>query len=343
MKKTLLIIALIIFNFLNIHSQTPFLIEQEVLNNGSRLILSNSYKEADIFWSRIIKQNPELPDGYFFKLMAMHIKMIDYENYTEAEKFNTYCDTVIAAAEKYSDKVKNEYYKYFYTGVVHFYQAFIYSKMENNISAFLSARAGASELKKCIEIDSAVCEPYPLLGAYKYWKSKKAGFLRKIKFIKDERELGIKFIKKGMKKSSTLSIFAGDQLAWIYIDKGEPNNALELARNNLDFFSGARSLKWTYAHSLLALQSKKIALKKFIDLHLEYKKILPAAEYNYLYTLKKIATLYLEENLEVTNKKQVLGLFKDYKKWQRVNKSNKNNEKIREKLNEKIYQIKEND
>lgn len=323
----------------SIYANTPFKLSNKTVQEGAKLILVNDYEKADLFWNRVIKEKPELPDGYFFILMNMHVKMIDFENYDESQKFEQYCDTVIAIAGNYSEKTANDYYVNFYSGVIHFYQAFIYSKMNKNINAFLKARAGAKELERCMAIDSSIYEPYPLLGAYKYWKSKKAGFLRAIKFIKDERKLGLEYLEKGIEKSVALNVFARDQLAWIYIDKGEPNKALGLTSANLKDFNNSRSLKWTYSHSLLALQYWEKALKEFILLHLQYKELLPQAEYNYLYTFNKIITLKLKDSLKQKNSKQIHTLIEEFQKWRKNKKNNLSSQKILEEIDKKLQII----
>ncbi len=291
---------------------TVFVIPHEEIDKGISLMMSDSFDKALVYWEKIQHKYPDVPDGYFFRMMTLHMYMVDLENYSRINSFNEACDTLQKIAVKFSAEKNNEYYVNFYSGVINLYNAFIHTKTGNSILAVFKAASGAGELEKCVEADSSIYEPYLLLGSYKYWKSAKSGFLRVLKVIKDERRKGTHYLQKVREKSDAMKVFAGDQLAWIYVDKSELTKAYAICKANLEAYPNSRALKWTYGNVLLALKKNEEALRLFYGLNREYLLLLPEAQNNYLSTLSKIFSLALKIKLRESDTEILLRLKNEF-------------------------------
>jgi len=131
------------------------------------------------------------------------------------------------------------------------YKAFYLSRKKKYFSGIRTAMAAIDQLEKVVEIDSLVYDAYLGIGNYKYWRSRLTRILNWLPFISDQREEGLKLIILSLEKGTYTRWAALNDLAWIYIDRNEPEKALKYALMGLDEFPDSRFFLWPAADAYL--------------------------------------------------------------------------------------------
>jgi tetratricopeptide (TPR) repeat protein len=251
--------------------------------------LNSQFDRAERFWDSLKEKSNYSVEVRFYKLLNQQLKMLDLEDYSSAEQFDRDMNQFLKELKYEQSGIR----KNFFAGSVYFYKSFLLSRMGKLLSAFQYAIRGRKLLEKCVREDSTFLEPYIALGAFKYWKSVKAGFLSKIGLIKDEREEGVRLLKIAVKNISGYSvILARDQLSWILINEKQPTEALILSKENMKMIPQSRFIKWTLMETYEALRNYERALQLAIELNHFYGQVVKHFPVNFLVTLQKIFTYF---------------------------------------------------
>ncbi|GAB4173882.1 MAG: hypothetical protein Kow00108_08730 [Calditrichia bacterium] len=269
----------------------PYLLPDSIIQQGVLMTLEGKYTKASDFWDSLEVKYGDLIDVQFFKLLNHHIYMVDFEDYSLYPEFRSNMEKLMILARQESSYRKN-----FFTGAILFYDSFLLSKQDKWFKSFRQAYKGAGFLEKAVEIDREMAEPYIALGAFKYWKSAKAGVLKIVGLISDERKKGIEYLEFALNHVDGFPKYlARDQFAWILLNEQQPSKALKIARKNLHELPSSRFFKWTVAHCLEGVKQYKEARKLFFELFSSYRNGFNQNNneyyYNYLYTFYKVLEL----------------------------------------------------
>ncbi|MFP4458623.1 MAG: hypothetical protein ACLFSQ_03420 [Candidatus Zixiibacteriota bacterium] len=191
-------------------------------NYSKRLVkaIECSYREnfdrADSLLDILSQEADDSISIDFFKATVWYSKMKDAENFDEKDQLLDDMDRLQNAI----GRIDSPDLKYrFIEGMISFYRALIYVDTDGSmISAAMNLRHAASELAKASEDDILRPDAYLGLGTYKFFKSSKAGFLRSVMIISDERDEGINMLRIAAKESRFGKWPAMHALALAYAD-----------------------------------------------------------------------------------------------------------------------------
>lgn len=205
---------------------------------------------------------------YFYYASVLNSKMTHFENNADQEQFYSALNRVIENGEK---SLKNENLDYskkarilFYVGSAYGYLGYHQGQIGEWFSALKNGGNARDYLQQAVETDSSVWDAYLGLGAYKYWLSTKVHW---IPFIPDEREEGIRLIKKTIEHESHSRYMAMHQLVYILLDFGDFDQAEKIADELIEKYPQSQFMYWAYSHVFM----KKKDLPKAIS---AYKKLL---------------------------------------------------------------------
>ena len=213
--------------------------------SGIELTILNKFGQAENIYRDILDEYPEEPLGYMYLAAVIQSQMLDRENFDRKTEFEELITECIEKSKILQKKRGSDPWLLFFEGSAYLYRSFMQSKMKNIWSAYRSALKGADRLDKVIKMDSTFFDAYLGIGSFKYWKSSKTKFVRWIPFIPDEREKGIRMVKKAVENGEFVRLIGRDQLAWILLDSGRMEEALQNAIQNNKLYPDSRFFKWT--------------------------------------------------------------------------------------------------
>ncbi|MFQ5583424.1 MAG: tetratricopeptide repeat protein, partial [Calditrichia bacterium] len=218
---------------------------EDRIMDGIEFTILNKFDEAEKIYRELTTQYPEEPMGYFYLAAVIQSEMLDREDYSRQAEFEGMIKTCIDKSVNLQKKRKGDPYLLFYEASAYLYRSFMQSKQGKWWPAYRSASRGANRLTKVLKADSSFYDAFLGIGSFKYWKSSKTKFVRWIPFIPDEREKGIRMVKKAVEKGAYVRFIARDQLAWILLDAGRTGEALQCARENYRLYPQSRFFRWT--------------------------------------------------------------------------------------------------
>ena len=134
---------------------------------------------------------------------------------------------------------------------------------------------------------------YAGLGEYNYWKSSEAGFLRSIGLIRNERDDGIRQLQLAADSSAISRASARRGLIWVYLNQGELDSSIAIARKMHREFSDGRAFIWALAQAYFEKQEYGRALEFLYKMR--QKIVAPPENYHKLISVDYlIAQCYLE-------------------------------------------------
>ena len=215
-------------------------------------IINGRFDRGDSLATLLVKQHPEHPWGYFYKGAIIQARMIDRNHVTDDVHFWRWMQQTITVAQQLEQRGEATPIDYFYKGSAFYYMAFHYMKLGNWWQAYRYTRKGVHILETVVKMDSSLWEAYLGIGAYKFWKSKKAGILRFLFLVKNEKEMGLQLVHRAVQKARLIPELAKDQLVYMLLEENQPLKAWQLAKDNLRAFPESRFFLWTYAKASFA-------------------------------------------------------------------------------------------
>jgi tetratricopeptide (TPR) repeat protein len=214
---------------------------------GIKKSLEEDYESALTHFETLKKEYPNHPAGYFFSAAVYQSMMMDFETLKWEDQFYQNVDQSINLAKKLenSGNIPPDFY---YGGSLS-YKSFQLGRNKKYPSAIKVGLRAIHLLEKAVKQDSQFCDPYLGIGSYQYWRSRMTSLLSWLPFFPDQREQGIKLIKKAADCSVFSRWAALSNIAWIYIYEEEYENAINYASIGLDDFPSSRFFLWPFAEA----------------------------------------------------------------------------------------------
>jgi hypothetical protein len=275
------IFILLLFTFsVNIFSQEyPDESVNALLKSGINDIINQNYSQAKSEFEKLNSKYPDLPFGKIYLAATEIARSYDYGEEYNGELISKYLNSAKDQSEKLlninPENIWNNYFLGLAEGYISYYEGL-------NGSWLTSLKEGvnsASNFEECLKRNPGFFEAYSGLGTYKYWKSKKIGFLSWLPFIHDERNEGINYLEKAVEKSSYNTYLAVNSLIWIYIDKKNFNKAIRISQKALHEFPKSRFFKWGLARALEDVNSSK-AINSYSEILNSYPNLNSMNHYN---------------------------------------------------------------
>ncbi len=290
----ILISHLSLFLFpLIILARTPFApaVQQQV-ELGIEKTIRNDFVGAEALFRELIAAYPDQPAGYFYLGATFQAEMLDAEQYDRLEEFQQTMARCIEVAKALQERDGSDPWPYFFEGSAHLYRSFMDSKQKKMLGAYRNAVRGVHRLEKVIALDSAFYDAYLGVGSFKYWKSSKAKALTWLPFISDERRRGIEMVQIALEKGNFVKLVGRDQLAWMLLDAGRTQEALELALQNHRLYPESRFFRWTLVEIYYRGEHWEEAFQAYGEL-LQMVRALPENNhYNEITCLLRLGEIY---------------------------------------------------
>lgn len=222
----------------------------------SKLIFQQDYNEAIREAEKLIESNSEKPIGYILKSATLLTKSIDFE-----DELNFY--EIKGLLDKAKDLIRLkqsnlDIYSYdVYEGLINSISAFVHYRNGDLIYAFIKGYQAVRSFDRELRTNPNSAEALLAIGIFKYWKSRKSELIHWLPFVEDEREEGIKLIKKGLMSKSPFRFLGAYSLAWIYIDNNQFNEAIKICNQYLEQNPNSRFFNWALARAYEGIDIEK--------------------------------------------------------------------------------------
>ncbi len=248
MRKSLIRAVLAVLLASGLRAQSP----DSLLLPGIRLTLACDFDAALYVFRSYCRTHPHDPAGPFYVAATYQSAMMDAESDRYEKEFFEAVSRSIRMADSLIAAGRPDSRVYFHLGNAWSYKGLYEAKRGGLATGVLHAHRGVGYLEKALEADSLYEDAYLGVGSYKYWSGRYYKYLRWLPWIRDERDLGIRLVRRVIEKG-TLSRWVGmSSLGWIEYDRKNYKESLRLFRQGLAEFPGSRFFLWGEADCLFA-------------------------------------------------------------------------------------------
>jgi tetratricopeptide (TPR) repeat protein len=191
---------------------------------------------------------------------------MDEETDAWAVEFYRQIDLAIRMTEDRINTGSRDPLAYEYLGSAYSYRGFFEAKQGRLVKGVLHAHKGVGYLEKALKLDSTLVDACAGVGNYKYWSGHFYKYLKWLPFIRDEREPGIRLIRKTMERGKRSRWVGITSLAWIEFDRKNFKAGLELFESGLCEFPGSRFFLWGAADCAFGMKDFGLAVRLYSEL-----------------------------------------------------------------------------
>ena len=308
----LLLLFLSLFSGSIFAQNYPDPVVDSLLKSGINKLLLQDYDQARNIFEELNKKYPELPLGKIYLVGTSIARSYDYKEPYNSDYINDNLDTAETIADRLYEKDPDNIWHQCFVSLRAGYYAYYEALERNWLSAFSNGINSVKGFEKCLAMNPEFYEAYAAIGGFKYWRSRKTESLKWLPFIKDEREEGIKYLKKAVEKATYTNYMAVNSLLWIYIDQKKYQDAINLAEKMLNEYPDCRYFLWPEARAYegvdkrkaISLYEKILSMYKNMKNNNHYNEIvlehIIARQYAKL-SEKQKALRYCNEILSITN------------------------------------------
>ncbi|MBN2202354.1 hypothetical protein JW777_10400 [bacterium] len=248
MRKPLTRTVLALLLASGLRAQSP----DSLLLSGIRLTIACDFEGALVVFRAYEKTHPHDPAGPFYVAATYQSAMMDAESDRHEKEFFEAVNRSIRMADSLIAAGRPDSRVYFHLGNAWSYKGLYEAKRGGLATGVLHAHRGVGYLEKALDADSLYEDAYLGVGNYKYWSGRYYKYLRWLPWIRDERGLGIRLVRRVIEKG-TLSRWVGmSSLGWIEYDRKNYGESLRLFRRGLAEFPESRFFLWGEADCLFA-------------------------------------------------------------------------------------------
>jgi len=277
-------------------------------------ILNEQFDSALALTDLLQTEQPEDPSGYLFEAAALLGAMTGAEANLYENEFKAAIDTAIHLAEHHltEDSGTDAAWLHLWLGNALAYRALWESRFGSFISAAKLGFSAAEAFEAGLAEDSSVYDLYLGLGSFHYWKSAKAGLLRWMGLISDEKERGIAELNLAADSSLLFRDAARQAMIWVWLDQGHHDSAMAEARRSHEKYPEGNLFLWPLAEAQFQQRQYSAAIETYRKLR---ERILrdPGNYYNLVSVDYQLALCYQElDNRDMM--KEIARGVRDYQK-----------------------------
>jgi tetratricopeptide (TPR) repeat protein len=248
MRRPLVLTFLVVTFAAGLRAQSP----DSLLLPGIRLTLACDFDGAMAVFRSYCRTHPHDPAGPFYVAATLQSEMMDAETDLHEEEFFTAVNRSIRLADSLIAAGRVDARLYFHLGNAWSYKGLYEAKRGGLATGILHAHRGVQYLEQALAADSLYEDACLGVGNYKYWSGRYYKFLRWLPWIRDERNLGVRLVRRAIEKG-TLSRWVGmSSMGWIEYDRKNYGEGLRLFRQGLAEFPDSRFFRWGEADCLFA-------------------------------------------------------------------------------------------
>ncbi len=239
--------------------------KSQYLLNIQELLYNDRFNGADSLARVMIEEYPDDPAGYLFRAITLVTVMFDREENLNPEQFNRLIDTTVTKALSIRDTASNctRAWMCLFLGHAEAYRSLWESRYGSLVSAVKMGRRARKEYERGLACDSSLYDLYFGLGLYNYWKSAKAGFLRWIGLIHNDKDKGITQLHLAADSSFISQESAYSALIWIGLDRGQYDSVIAGCREMRKKYPDGKALLWPLARAYYEKKDFPNAVKTF--------------------------------------------------------------------------------
>jgi len=267
------------------------------LEPGIFLIVTHQYNEAKQFWKKIEKDSCQVIESLFYQALTLLSEMEDRGSYDNSSEFFTVLQLFIKSSSSILEKFSGDLRLHYYIGNAHGIASICYYRQKKWLKSYQKINESLAEYEWCLNKEPEFLEPCIGKGMYIYYKNKISNMLGGwLPFFQDEREKGISLIRKGIQPGYT-GFMARYQLAWIYLDYKDYENAISVAKEGLHFYPESRFFLWPLAEAYKSIGEWDKAYRIFNEITTSMERDNYTNEYNFIKSLIRSAQCALELKL----------------------------------------------
>jgi len=276
----------------NIYSQEyPDGSVNSLLKSGIDCIINQNYSQAKSEFEKLNTKYPDLPFGKIYLAAVEIARSFDYGEGYNGDVISKYLNAAKYQSEKLLNKYPENIWNHYFLGLTEGYISYYEGLNGSWLTSLKEGINSASNFEECLKRNPDFFEAYSGLGTYKYWKSAKTKFLSWLPFVHDDRADGINYLEKAIDKSSYNTYLAVNSLIWIYIDKKNFDNAIQISEKTLKEYPKSRFFKWGLARAYEDIDRLK-AINSYNEILNSYPNLNSMNHYNEIVLKHLIAQLY---------------------------------------------------
>ncbi len=222
------------------------------LRSGITYTMNEQFDSARAIFTRLVKLDSLDHAATLYLAGVDHAEMMDREDYSHKEQFEVKVDWAIRLAEQALNQGQDSAWAYLTIGNGHAYTASLEAKAGSWWSAMRRGLKAKSAYLKALEINPTLYDAYLGLGTYHFWKSAKTEFINWLPFVGDRKDDGVTELRLAADSSLFSNDLALNSLVWIYLERKEPQQALDCADTLLRRLPDSRLVRWGLAFSCYA-------------------------------------------------------------------------------------------
>ncbi len=246
------------------------------------LLFDDDFSAAESLATTLQRQYPDEPCGYLFAAIALLTKMFALEENCRPSEFHRLLDSAAAKAQRILDTASSptvRAWQHVYLGHVEAYRSLWESHYGSLMKAIKRGRRAKKIYEQGLAEDSTVYDLYFGLGLYHYWKSAKAGLLRWLGLIHNDKEKGIAQLRLAADSSLFSRPSAHNALLWILMDRKEYDSVIARCREMIEKYPHGKSFLWLLAQAYFEKKEYRHARDAFARLR-EYYASEPGNYFN---------------------------------------------------------------
>jgi tetratricopeptide (TPR) repeat protein len=315
---------------------------QDWITEGIRQIIHVNFDQAIALYQNEIDARPEDYRAHFYLAAALSSRMIHFENNEGQDRFERAINSTI---ELIQNQLRTETdlqpaelgQYYFYLGSAYGYRAYNQGRSGKWLAAWSNGNTATDYLQQAVDQDSTLYDAYLGIGTFQYWRTSKLSFILWLPFVADQREEGIRKIKRTAATNSLSRDLAGHQLVYILLDYGRNEEAVLVARDLAEKYPRSQFMCWALAHAYF----KSTRYPEAEEAYLHLVGLInddPHKNLNHLLNCKfKLALIYQALNDESRCREQCISILELYdgypekEKFEKIDKVKKLLKQVQEK------------
>ena len=258
-----------LFIFLNSNfAQSSILSDEKTVLDGLNDIYNLRFKEAEIKFKDLQRQNPADLKGYFYESLLYFYKALPSRDEVMFERYLELSNKIIEKAENILDNNANDYDALYYKGLSHSYRSLLMLNLNKNLlKAASNGNEGYRILSTLVERKPDYYDAYMGLGLYKiaigFVPEKFQWLLSLIGFNGNIKE-GIRLLKTSLKNGKYTKVESKAFLSIFLLKEKEDEDkqALNFSRELIEEFPSSSVFKIFYSSLLLQSGLNDEAIKE---------------------------------------------------------------------------------
>lgn len=219
-----------------------------LIRSGIALSGRQEYTRARAAFDRAIRDFPQHPAGYLNKAILLQVISLDLETPVEMPAYLRLLEKTQEIGERMTASASTRAEGNYYIGMAQSYVAYYHFRDEEDwISGLSKGLSATGYLEDCLASMPRAYDAMTGIGTYKYWKSRNMSFLTWTPIVDDERDAGIRMLRRAEQRALYTAQQATNSLIWIHIEEEKWNDAIRTANAVLKRFPQNRLFLWGLA------------------------------------------------------------------------------------------------